>query len=270
MWKHECNLLSALHASQGFEAGKNFPKGWNDAACYFSQALLFPVSALDQFCPSFCALWSLCAQWLLPKTIIGTDKMAETLISLCFELPGHSSLFHLDTLYGKGAPTSVPCKTPRSPGLPSEVGALRAPRCLRLVWHHCKWEGVVAGGCFERFICCCMLCVSSPAPGLGIKFKHCCCSLWSWWEFGCCFQWQLKWLLKQQVLTVPQAGGVLGGQELPLFLTLPHTKLCRSQVDQHSKQAACESFPPRLLRFLTFELKLYKGNCFWSLCVSPC
>lgn len=42
-----CNLLSAFHASQGFEARKSFPKGWNEAAYYFSQVSLFPVSALD-------------------------------------------------------------------------------------------------------------------------------------------------------------------------------------------------------------------------------
>lgn len=242
-----CNFLSALHASQGFETGKSLPKEWDEAVCYFSQ-VSFSLCTWLVLSLFLFPLLPLCSVPAAQDCVTGTDKVVETLISLSFELPGHSSLFHLETWYRERIPTSVSCKTSRSPGPAIWSQCIEDSAMSQAVWHHCKWEGIVAGDCFERSICCCLQCVSSPTPALGIKFKHC-CSLWSQWEFGCCFQWQLNGLPKQQVLTVPQAPGLdgslgcVGGRALPLFLTLPHTKLCRSQVGQHSKKAACESLP---------------------------
>lgn len=238
----------------------------------WSSMLLLPGLTLPSLCTwivlslFLCPFLPLCSVAATQDCVMGTDKVVETLISLSFELPGHSSLFHLETRYGEGA------RPPGAQGLPSEVSAWRAPRCLRLVWHHCKWEGTVAGGCFERSVCCCMLCVQ-PCSRLRDQIQALLLL-----PLEPVRIWLLLSITAELVAeaagadSAPGPGldgslGCLGEWELPFF------SLCLiqnwSQVGQQSKQAACESLPPCLLRFLTFELKLYKGNCFWSLCVSP-
>lgn len=168
-----CNFLSALHASQGFETGKSLPKEWDEAVCYFSQ-VSFSLCTWLVLSLFLFPLLPLCSVPAAQDCVTGTDKVVETLISLSFELPGHSSLFHLETWYRERIPTSVSCKTSRSPGPAIWSQCIEDSAMSQAVWHHCKWEGIVAGDCFERSICCCLQCVSSPTPALGIKFKHCC------------------------------------------------------------------------------------------------
>lgn len=243
---------------------------------------LLPGLALSSLCTwlvlslFLCPLLPLCSVAATQDCVTGTDKVVETLISLSFELPGHSSLFQLEARYGEGIPTSVPCKTSRSPGPAICSQCIEGSQLLQVVWHLCRWEGIMAGGRFERSICCCTLRVSSPALGLGLRFSGCCCSLWCQWQFGCCCQCQQKRSLERRMLTVPQAPGpegslgCLGGRELPLFLTLLTQSWAGHKWVSTANRQPVSLFHPCVLRFLTFELKLYEGNCFWSLCVSPC
>lgn len=72
----------------------------------------------------------------------------------------------------------------------------------------------------------------------------------------------------------PRTGGTpwLRGWEggsCPLFsLCLTPSWAAHSWGSTANRQPA-SLFHPRLLRFFTFELRVYKGNCFWSCCVSP-
>lgn len=105
-----CNL-SALHTSQGFETGKSLPKERDEAVCYFSP-VSFNLCTCLVFSLFLCPLLPLCSVAAAQDCVTGPDKVVETLISLSFELPGHSSLFHLETWYGERIPTLFFAKPP--------------------------------------------------------------------------------------------------------------------------------------------------------------
>ena len=188
----------------------------------------------------------------------GTDQGLQPLLSVPLELPAHSSLFHLEAPHGQGVPSSVPCTTSRSPGLPSQAaagtGGSQVPQAAVTPLH---MGGKSARGCAESqghvLLLLLLLLLwgghlSSPGPESEIRSRHCCCSPWDQPQFGCCCQCQQKRWLEQRVLTVPQAPGPegpwAGGWEgaAPCSPSAPH-RAGRAQVGQGSKQGACKSLP---------------------------
>ena len=118
-----CGLLPPLHALQHFEPAKSFLQGCSEAAVPAPSSGSSQSLILAAFVPLAVPSVPLCSVAAAQDCGTGTDQGLQPLLSVPLELPAHSSLFHLEAPHGQGVPSSVPCTTSRSPGLPSQAPA---------------------------------------------------------------------------------------------------------------------------------------------------